>query len=452
MEDVFRHIEEHQQEAIDDLVRLCRLPSVSAEGRAIEETAELLSAMLRSLGFRTQVLPKAGGQPVVYGELAGASTEKTILFYNHYDVQPAEPLDLWSSPPFEPALRDDKLYGRGVCDNKGNIAARLAVIRAFQAVRGQVPLSLKFCIEGDEEIGSPGIEPFVEERRELLAADACLWEGGGVNWQGQPQITLGAKGLLYVELEARGANRDAHSSYATVLPNPAWRLLWALATLKDPQENILIDGFYERVRANSPQERAAVEAMPAEEAHRARSLGIDGFLKGVSGLDYRLRHLFEPTCNIDGLSSGYQGPGTKTVLPARAMAKLEFRLAPDQEPEEVLEKLRRHLHQKGYGDVEVRCLSAERPARTPIDHPFVGLVCEAARQVYGQEPVLIPSMAGTGPLYPFVETLGLPTTDFGVGYPESRMHAPDENIRVADFLRAAKHTAAVLHRFATEQP
>ncbi|UCH87274.1 MAG: M20/M25/M40 family metallo-hydrolase [Dehalococcoidia bacterium] len=285
MEDVFRHIEEHQQEAIDDLIRLCRLPSVSAEGRAIDETAEVVSEMLGSLGFRTQIIPKAGGHPVVYGELAGASTEKTILFYNHYDVQPVEPLDLWSSLPFEPSLRDDKLYARGACDNKGNIAARLAVIRAFQTVRGQVPLSLKFFIEGDEEIGSPGIEPFVEERRELLAADACLWEGGGVNWQGQPQIVLGGKGLLYLELEARGANRDAHSSYATVLPNPAWRLLWTLVTLKDPQENILIDGFYERVRANSPQERAAVEAMPAEEMHRARSLGIDGFLKGVSGLD-----------------------------------------------------------------------------------------------------------------------------------------------------------------------
>jgi acetylornithine deacetylase/succinyl-diaminopimelate desuccinylase-like protein len=452
MEDVFRHIEEHQQEAIDNLVRLCRLPSVSAEGRAIEETASLLSEMLRGLGFRSQILPKTGGHPVVYGELAGASRERTLLFYNHYDVQPAEPLDLWSSPPFEPAVREGKLYARGACDNKGNIAARLAVIRAFQAVRGQVPLSLKFCIEGDEEIGSPGIEPFVEEQRRLLAADACLWEGGGVNWRGQPQITLGVKGLLYLELEARGANRDAHSSYATVLPNPAWRLLWALATLKDSQENILIDGFYQRVRPPTPQETAAVEAMPAEEAERARSLGIDGFLKGVRGLDYRLRHLFEPTCNIDGLDSGYQGPGTKTVLPARAVAKIDFRLVPDQDPDDVLDKVRRHLRDRGYGDVEVRRLSAERPARTPIEHPFVGLVSRAAREVYGQEPVLMPSMAGTGPLYPFVNTLGLPTADVGVGYPEARIHAPDENIRLADFLRSAKHIAAIMERFAQEPP
>jgi acetylornithine deacetylase/succinyl-diaminopimelate desuccinylase-like protein len=451
MEDVFRHIEEHQQEAIDELVRLCRLPSVSAEGRAIDETAQLVSEMLRSLGFRTEILPKEGGHPVVYGELASASSDKTVLFYNHYDVQPVEPLDLWSSPPFEPEVRDGKLYARGVCDNKGNIAARLAAIRGFLTTRGQVPLSLKFCVEGDEEIGSPNIEPFVEEKRKLLAADACLWEGGGVSWDDRPQITLGAKGMLYVELEATGANRDAHSSYATVLPNPAWRLIWALASLKDSQEDVLIDGFYQRLRPPGQQERAAAEAMPSHEDKTARSLGIDGFLKGVRGLDYRLRHMFEPTCNIDGLSSGYEGPGTKTVLPSRATAKLDFRLIPEQEPEEVLEKLRRHLRHKGYGDVEVRCLSAERPARTPIDHPFVALVCEAAREVYGQEPVIIPSMGGTGPLYPFVKTLGLPTADCGVGYPESRFHAPDENIRLPDFLRGAKHIAAVLNRFAAEE-
>jgi acetylornithine deacetylase/succinyl-diaminopimelate desuccinylase-like protein len=191
--------------------------------------------------------------------------------------------------------------------------------------------------------------------------------------------------------------------------------------------------------------------MSPQEEETARSLGIGGFLKGVRGRDYLLRHLFEPTCNIAGLSSGYQGPGTKTVLPARAAAKLDFRLVPDQDPEDVLAKLQRHLRDKGYGDVEVRCLSAERPARTPMDHPFVSLVGEAARQVYGQEPVLIPSMAGTGPLYPFVNTLALPTTDCGIGYPESRIHAPDENIRLADFASGAKHIAAVLDLFATKE-
>jgi len=447
MQDVFRYIEEHQEQAIDQLIRLVRLPSVSAQGGAIRETAQLVQSMLKELGFRAEIVPKEGGNAFVLGELPGASA-KTLLFYNHYDVQPAEPLELWSSPPFEAAIRDGKLYGRGVSDNKGNIIARLAAIRALQAVRGQVPVNIRFCIEGDEEIGSPAIEAFVEEHADRLAADACIWEGSGVNWQGQLQITLGVKGILYVELAAKGASRDAHSSYATVVPNPAWRLVWALASLKDADENILVDGFYDSVRPTTPQERAAVEAMPAEDEHTAESLGLTGFVKGVRGLDYRLRHVFEPTCNIAGLSAGYEGSGVKTVIPCQATAKLDFRLVPHQTPDEILDKLRRHLDAQGFADIEVRSLSAERPARTPMDHPFVEVVREAARQVYGVEPLVNPTIAGTGPLHPFIHTLGLPTADCGVGYPESRIHAPDENIRLADFVRGAQHVAAILERFA----
>jgi acetylornithine deacetylase/succinyl-diaminopimelate desuccinylase-like protein len=447
MQDIFRYIEEHQEQAIDQLIRLVRLPSVSAQGQAIRETGELIESMLKELGFRAEIVPKSSGNAVVLGELPGASA-KTLLFYNHYDVQPAEPLELWSSPPFEATIRDGKLYGRGVSDNKGNIVARLAAIRTFQAVRGQVPVNIRFCIEGDEEIGSPAIEPFVEKYADRLGADACIWEGSGVNWQGQPQITLGVKGILYVELAAKGASRDAHSSYATVVPNPAWRLVWALASLKDADENILVDGFYDSVRPTTALELVAVEAMPSEEEHTAESLGLTGFVKGVRGLDYRLRHIFEPTCNIAGLSAGYEGGGVKTVIPCQATAKLDFRLVPDQTPDEILTNLRRHLDAQGFTDIEVRSLSAGRPARTPIDHPFVEVVREAARQAYGIEPVVSPTTAGTGPLHPFVHTLGLPTADCGVGYPESRIHAPDENIRLADFVRGAQHVAAILERFA----
>jgi len=447
MQDVFRYIEDRQDEAIGQLIHLVSFPSVSAQGKAIRETAQVVESMLKDLGFRAETVPKWPGNAVVLGELDGASN-KTLLFYNHYDVQPAEPLELWSSPPFEPAIRDGKIYGRGVDDNKGNLVARLAAIRALLAVRGQVPVNIKFCIEGDEEIGSPGIEPFVERFSDRLAADACIWEGGAVNWQGQLQITLGVKGILYVQLAAKGAARDAHSSYATVVPNPAWRLVWALASLKDAEENILVDGFYDSVRPVTALERAAVEAMPSQEKHTAESLGLAGFVRGVRGLDYRLRHILEPTCNIDGLSAGYEGGGPKTVIPCQASAKVDFRLVPDQTPDEVLAKLRSHLDARGFGDIEISRLSAERPARTPVDHPFVEVVREAARQVYPVEPVVSPTMAGTGPLHPFAEALGLPTADCGVGYPESRIHAPDENIRLADFVRGAQHVAAILDRFA----
>ena len=455
MDDIFRYIDDHLNDSIAQLTELCKLPSVSAQNIMIEETAEHVSGLLRDLGFEARVLPKPAlsgaegpaGHPVVYAEQRGLSS-RTLLFYDHYDVQPPEPLELWSSPPFQPTLRDGKLYGRGVSDNKGNIAARLAALRAWKSVRGELPCVVKFCIEGDEEIGSPQMEEFVEGRRELLAADACVWEGGGVTWEGVPQVTLGVKGLLYLELESNTVNRDAHSSYGTVLPNAAWRLAWALGSIKGPDERVLIEGFYDAVRPATAEERAAVEAMPAEEAETLKSYGVEGALTGVRGVEYRLRHLFEPTATIDGLTSGYEGEGPKTVLPARAMAKMDFRLVPDQDPEDIFAKLRRHLDSHGFSDITLRLLSGERPARTPVSDPFVQVVRRAVVDTYGQEPLIVPTMAGTGPLYPFVNTLGLPTADIGIGYPEAHIHAPDENIRVEDFRNGTKAIAALLGRFA----
>jgi acetylornithine deacetylase/succinyl-diaminopimelate desuccinylase-like protein len=406
-----------------------------------------VAGLLRALGFETEVLPKpSGGHPVVFASAEGAS-KRTLLFYNHYDVQPPEPLELWSSPPFEPRTVEGKLFGRGVSDNKGNIAARLAAIRAWRETRGGLPCSVKFCIEGDEEIGSPHMEEFVEAHRELLAADACLWEGGGVTWEGLPQITLGVKGLLYVQLDSQTISHDAHSSYGTVLPNAAWRLVWALSTIKGPDERVMIDGFYDKVRPPTAEERAAIEAMPSEDDETLRSYGVEEAVAGVRGLEYRLRHYLEPTATIDGLSSGYEGEGAKTVLPARAMAKMDFRLVPDQDPEEILAKLRAHLERAGFADIAVSYISGERPARTPITHPFVAVVRRAVRRAYGTDPITVPTMAGTGPLYPFVKTLGLPVADCGIGYPDARIHAPDENIRIEDFRRGAKAVAALLAEF-----
>jgi acetylornithine deacetylase/succinyl-diaminopimelate desuccinylase-like protein len=451
MDDVLRYIEDHHHEAVQKLIRLCRLPSVSAQARAIGETADWVAAELRGLGFDVQVLPKPEGppaQPVVFAEAAGASP-RTLLFYDHYDVQPEEPLDLWKTPPFEPVIQDGKLFARGAFDNKGNIAARFAAIRALRDSTGELPCTIKFCIEGDEEIGSPHMEAFVERHKDLLAADACLWEGGGVTWEGIPMVTLGVKGLLYVELECETISHDAHSSYGTVLPNAAWRLAWALASIKGPEERVLIGGFYDDVRPPTPDERTAVEKLPHEHAETLRAYGIDRSTTGVTGLDYNLHHLFEPTATIDGLSSGYEGEGPKTVLPARAVAKMDFRLVNDQDPHDIERKLRAHLDRHGFEDVRIRSLGAEHPARTPVTDPLVQVMSEALAPVYGREPVITPTMAGTGPLYPFVATLGLPTADCGIGYPDAAIHAPNENIRLEDFLKGTKAIAALLIRFGT---
>lgn len=450
MKDVFQHVDDNLDASIAGLVELCKLPSVSAQDSAIEETAEHVDKLLRDLGFETKIMPKPeGGQPVVYAEQAGDSA-KTLLFYNHYDVQPPEPLDLWTSPPFEPARRDGKLFGRGVSDNKGNISARLAAIRAWRETHGKLPCTIKFCIEGDEEIGSPHMEEWIEENKALLKADACLWEGGGVTWEGIPQVTLGAKGLLYVELECETINGDAHSSYATVLPNAAWRLLWAVSTIKGEDERVLIPGFYDDVRPATPEEIAAVEAMPSEEEETLKSYGISEAILGVRGNEFKKRYLFEPTGNVDGLDSGYQSEGAKTVLPAKASAKMDFRLVPDQDPDKILVSLRKHLEANGFGDVNVHLHAGERPARTPVTDPFVQVMVDAVRAAYDAEPVIVPTMAGTGPMYPFVVTLGMPTGDCGIGYPDTRIHAPDENIRIEDFRKGAKAVAALMGRFGEE--
>ena len=449
MDDVLKYCDEHHDEAVAKLVELCSFETVSAQGRAIKETADWVAAELRDLGFDVQILPKPEGppaQPVVYAEAKGTSA-KTVLFYDHYDVQPEEPLDLWRTPPFEPVEKDGKLYGRGTFDNKGNIAARFAAIRAWRETRGELPCGVKFCIEGDEEIGSPFMEEFVERHRELLAADACIWEGGGVTWEGLPMVTLGVKGLLYVQLECQAITHDAHSSYGTVLPNAAWRLVWALSTIKGQDDRVMIDGFYDDVRPPTAEERAAVEKLPDDSAETLNLYGIERSTTGVNGFEYNLRHLFEPTATIDGLSSGYEGEGPKTVLPAKAMAKLDFRLVNDQDPSDIERKLRAHLDKHGFEDITMATHGGEHPARTPVTDPLVATMMEACREVYGQEPVILPTMAGTGPLYPFVGTLGLPNVDIGIGYPDAAIHAPNENIRLEDFRAGTKAIAAFLGKF-----
>lgn len=443
MEEIHEYIDDHWMEAVEDLKRFCRQPGISAQGTGIDESVEFLVELMREYGIQTEVLP-GEGFPFIYGELPGES-RVTLLFYNHYDVQPPEPLELWSTPPFEPTVYDGNLRARGVSDDKGDIVARLLAIRAYLEKRGTLPVSVKFIIEGEEEIGSPHVAAFVEKHHDLLHADACIWECGGVNWKNQPVIHLGLKGMLYVQLEARGASTDLHSSMATVVPNPAWRLTWALNSIKDLDENIRIEGFYDDVRPPADEERRLIDSISLDEEETRQALSLDRFVRGVTGFEYKARHILEPTCNICGLDSGYTGPGSKTVLPNVARAKIDFRLVPDQRYDDILARLRRHLDSNGFEDILIDPQTeGENPARTPLDSPFVSVVAEAAREVYGLDPVLVPSMAGSGPMYSFAHTLRLPTALIGVAYPGSSPHAPDEHIRLADFVLNAKHIAAVL--------
>src|SRR5579883_649057 len=441
---VASYIEEHAEEALAELERYCRFESVAAQGRQIEETAAYVLDLLRDAGFEAHIEPKpAPGHPVVLAERRGASP-RSLLFYNHYDVQPEDPLELWTSPPFEPRRADGKIYARGVSDNKVHLISRLLAVRAVLAVEGELPCTVKWLVEGDEEIGSPRFTEFAEQHRGFLRSDAALSECGYVGWDGTPQISLGVKGLLSVELRVRTAARDAHSSMATVVPNAAWRLVWALATIKAPDERILIPGWYDEVVPPTEAQKQLLLAQPSEAEQTLKSLELKEFLGGVRGYEYRERTTFAPTATINGLTSGYQGPGNKTVLPAVASAKLDFRLVPNQDPERQLARLREHLQRSGFDDIQVEVTGAEHPARTDPEEPFVELVRRTARVVYGREPYVSPNMAGTQPLYPLQQACQAPIASAGLGHPDARAHAPDENIRIADFVPATRHVAAII--------
>jgi acetylornithine deacetylase/succinyl-diaminopimelate desuccinylase-like protein len=447
LKDVFEYIDQNAERFIARLQRLIQQPSVAAQSLGMAETAELVIDALGEAGVPAKTYGTRGGFPVVYGELAGKSP-KRLSFYNHYDVQPAEPLDLWTSDPWAAEIRDGRIWGRGVADNKGNIAARIAAVEAYRAVRGELPVSIKFIIEGEEEIGSPHLEHFADDHPDRCQADACIWEFGGKGWDGRPQIHLGLKGICYVELRIKSLSGDQHSSVATSAPNAAWRLVWALSTLKDQNERVLIPGFYDRVRKPTEAEVAALEKIPGHEEQRLEHLGISEFMQGLTGLELKKRDYFEPTCTISGLESGYTGIGSKTVLPSSAMAKIDMRLVPDQDPHEIYQLLRDHLDRQGFDDIEVELLGPEFPARTSLDAPIAKVVAVAYKELTGLDAVIIPTSAGSGPWYPLCAKFGIDAATAGVGHPRSRGHAPDENIYVNDFIQGIKHICLIMERFA----
>ncbi|MBM3145167.1 MAG: M20/M25/M40 family metallo-hydrolase [Chloroflexi bacterium] len=444
-------IENHLEDSLAELTRLCAQPSVAAQNWGLQETAQLVSEMLRKRGFRVEIMP-TDGAPVVFAERAGKRKDKTLLFYDHYDVQPPEPLELWESPPFEPTLRDGKLYARGVSDNKGNLTARLLALDALLAKEDKLPCHVKFVIEGEEEIGSVHLPAFIEENRELLAADACIWEFGDVDFEEAPIQYVGLRGICYVELSVETAESDVHSGLGgSIFPNAAWRLVWALNTLKDQEERIRIPGFFDPIVPYTRRDEELLAALPDPAEEYKTRYGVKAFLKGLSGgLDLRLAEVFEPTCTICGLTSGYQGQGSKTVLPAKASAKVDFRLLPNQTPRQVIEQLRAHLDAEGFSDVEIAFLGGGPAARTDPDDPFIQLVVATAAEVYGLPMKIVPMVGGSGPNYPFVHVLGQPVATAGCGYPGSHAHAPNENIRLDLYVKHAKHVVRILKAFSEE--
>jgi len=443
MQDVFAHIDANANEYVERLRRLVRQPSVAAQGRGIKEALAIVTELAEGAGATVEHVPTSGN-PVMWADFGGAGTQ-VVNLYNHYDVQPEDPVDLWLSDPFDVDLRDGVLYGRGVADDKGFLVGRLCAIDAWRQVRGELPLRLRMAAEGEEEIGSPHLGEFVTTwEARLREADVCVWEGSEKNLGGLVEIQLGGKGLLYVEFRAHGPGHDAHSMYGGILPNPAWALVRVLSRLVDEEGRVQIPGFYDDVREPDEALLELVDRLPFDEPEEMRAHEVARWARGLTGRPLVRELLLAPTSNIAGLHSGYGGEGAKTVLPAEAMLKMDFRLVPEQDPEKIAAALGKWLDDNGFGDIEVRTLAQQRPSRGRADHPALAALVEAGHQV-GLTCVVSPNSAGTGPIYDMCDRLGLSmVTGESVARTDALIHAPNEHIMLDDYISGIKHFAAFL--------
>ena len=443
-----KHVDSNLDNLISDLQLLIRQPSVSAKNEGIEECAKLVKKLLKKSGLKSEILRlKKGVAPIVYGEIKSRQNPtKTLMFYNHYDVQPAEPFDLWDHPPFSGIRKGNKIFGRGATDDKGELITRIKAVEAYLKTTGDVPCNIKFVIEGEEETGSTHIEEYLKKYKKKFSCDGVIWEFGYVDAKNRPIIGLGMKGLLFVELSIKESIIDAHSSLAVLIKNPAWRLIEAIKTLRDSNGKILIKDWYKEVTPFSKKDLELIRKEPFDENIFKKEFGIKSFVGGKKGMDTKKALVGGATCNIAGFVSGYTGDGAKTVLPGDALVKIDFRLIPKMEPKKQVMRLKRHFQSKGFNDVKIKIFHGEAAARTSSSEPFVAQVKAAADKSFGKS-ILNVSNAGTGPMYQFVDILKAPCISIGSTYMFSRIHSPNEFARVDLLKKTTKCICLIMENF-----
>lgn len=448
MQAIYDWIDANAEECIRDLQTFVQQPSISAQNIGLREGATLIRDMMRTDGLPADFHELAEGPPVVFGHLQAKKPAKTILCYAHYDVQPPEPLEAWShGGPWSGAIVDGVLYGRGATDNKSGVLAFTKAAKAFLAVRGEVPANLKFLIEGEEEIGSPNLAAWAEANKELLAADGmhCL-DGSIETGTNVPDVSLGLKSVLFVELIARGANKDIHSLNFPLVPAPVWDLIRALNTIMDDKRRILIDDWYEGLwqLGSDDEEQLVDKAGRVDLAAMKEEWGISEFAMGRDGIDAIRARTYEPTANIQGIIAGYTGPGTKTIVPNEARARLDFRLIPNIQPDAAIRRLKAHLVKHGFGHIEVKAFDgAEPPYKISVKEDISQAIIAAATEVYGELPV-VNGVSAEGAI---LRHVWIPCVLTGFANPGANLHAPDENIHIDKYLLGIKYAAAIMEHF-----
>jgi acetylornithine deacetylase/succinyl-diaminopimelate desuccinylase-like protein len=432
------HVRDNRDRYLAELKEWIAVPSISADpahADQVRRSAEHAVERMRAAGLTEAVVLETGGHPVAYGSWMGAPGAPTLLIYGHHDVQPADPLELWTSPPFEAQVRENKLYGRGSVDDKGQCLMHLAALEAHLRVNGKLPLNVKVVIEGEEEIGSPNFETFLARERERFACDVVVVSDTAVFAEDVPSLTTSLRGLVHWEITVHGPTSDLHSGYyGGIVKNPLEALAEIIAQLKDAHGRVVVPGFYDGVRELSPHERAEIAALPYDPAKEAHALGVPE----LSGEPARLpleRLWMRPTLELNGMHGGYQGPGAKTIVPSFAKAKISARLVPHQDPAHVKHALTTFVQRVAPKGVRVEIESAgdTRAVETSRDHPAVAAAARAMELGFGKPPVFIGIGGTIGPVSSFDRILHLPQVLIGVGLPDDAIHAPNEKFDLSQF-------------------
>lgn len=454
MEAIIQYIEANRDRYVEDLQEVLRIPSISSSPEHREEVrrcAELLADRMRAIGLtRAEVLP-TGGHPVAYGEWLGAQGRPTVLLYGHYDVQPVDPLEEWESPPFDPQVRRGELYARGAADDKGQVYIHLSALEAHLRQTGSLPINVKVLVEGEEEIGSPNLEGFLQAERGRLSADLAIISDTPMLGRGLPSICYGLRGLCYLQLEIEGPSHDLHSgSFGGAVANPVNVLAEILAALKDPQGRITIPGFYDDVRPLSEEERQALASLPFDEEAFRRTAGVPA-LPGEAGYTTLERIWARPTLDLNGILGGFTGEGSKTIIPARAMAKVSMRLVPDQDPERIADRVEAHLRRLCPPSVRltIKRMHGGKPFLAPLDHPALAAASRALEGAFGQRVCFIRE-GGSIPFVPTIaEALGCPCLLLGFGLPDENAHAPNEKLDLENYQKGIQAVARLYGDLAT---
>ncbi|WP_202081377.1 dipeptidase [Caldalkalibacillus salinus] len=438
MSEIQQYLTEHRDQHLKELSDYLAIPSVSAlsEHRDdVAQAAEWTAESLKNIGMEHVQIMDTGGHPVVYGDWLKAEGKPTVLIYGHYDVQPVDPLELWETPPFEANIRDNKIYARGASDDKGQTFMHIKALEAIMNTKGELPLNIKFCIEGEEEIGSPNLDAFVEKHKDLLSADALVISDTPMYEKGKPAICIGLRGLCGLQIDVKGPKGDLHSGlYGGAVQNPIHALVSLLDSMRDAEGRILVKGFYDKVADMSPEEKASYDALEHNEAQMKDALGVPS-LYGEKGYTTLERTWVRPTLEINGIYGGFQGEGIKTVLPSEAHAKITCRLVPHQDPQDIADLIQAHIkeHTPPGVTVETSLFDQGKPYLTPPDHPAIQAAAKAYEKAYGARP----SFTRMGGSIPVVETfsqlLQLPVVLMGFGLPEENFHAPNEHFHLENF-------------------